>query len=213
VADGDLPIALFIGAFGMGLAFCGPPGPVFVEAFRRGAARGFSAALTVEFGSLIGDAVWAVVGLTSAALLLQVEAVRGIIAAAGVVLLAWLGVRALRDGWTGAQPGAATIPARGDFATGAAISLTNPQSVAYWIALGGVIETMIGRTPAIFDLTVFFSGFMLACLAYCFLIAGLIAGAQKLLTPTLHRVANAACGAVLVGLAIVLGREGLRLLP
>jgi chemosensory pili system protein ChpE len=213
MADGNLPVALFFGAFGMGLAFCGPPGLVFVEAFRRGAARGFSAALTVEFGSLIGDAVWAVVGLTGAALLLQVEAVRGIFAAAGVVLLAWLGLRALRDGWTRPAPGVVAIPARGDFAVGAAISLTSPQSVAYWIALGGVIETMIGRTPAISDLMVFFAGFMLACLAYCFLIAGLIVGAQKLLTPTLHRVVNAACGLVLIGFAMILGREGLRLLP
>ncbi len=209
----DLPVGLFAAAFGMGLAFCGPPGPVFVEAFRRGAARGYSAALSVEFGSLIGDAVWAVIGLTSAALLLQIDAVRGTLAAAGVVLLGWLGLRALKDAWRGPTAERATIPERGDFAAGAALSLTNPQAVAYWIALGGAIEAMTGRVPAANDLTVFFAGFMLACVAYCFAIAALISGARRLLTDTLHRAVSAVCGVALVGFAIALGREAVGTLP
>jgi len=207
----DVPVALFVAAFAMGLAFCGPPGPVFVEAFRRGAVRGFSAALAVEFGSLVGDAVWAAVGLTGAALLLQVPAIRATIAAGGVMLLAWLGVRALRDAWNGAVPEAAAIPPRRDFAAGAALSLTNPQAVAYWIALGGIIETIIGRAPAPYDLTVFFVDFMLACLAYCFLIAGLISAAQNLLTPNLYRAVNAACGVALVGFALALAWATIRI--
>src|SRR5262249_17316087 len=101
----DLPLTLFATAFGMGLAFCGPPGAVFAEASRRGAARGFAAALTVEFGSLIGDTIWAVLGLSGAGLLLQqLPAVHRSLAAGGAVLLAWLGVVAMRDMWHGRPP-------------------------------------------------------------------------------------------------------------
>ncbi len=203
----EVPLGLFGAAFLMGLAFCGPPGAVFVEAFRRGSVRGFGAALSVEFGSLIGDAAWAVVGLTGAALLLQITAVRGVLAAAGAVLLGWLGLRSLNDAWNGAAPEGAPVPQRGDFATGAALSLTNPQAVGYWIALGGAIETLIGRAPLADDLTVFFAGFMLACLLYCFAIAALISGARRILTKQVHRAVNALCGVMLVGFAIALGRE------
>ena len=50
---------LFFAAFGLGLAFCAPPGAVTAEAVRRGLSRGFRAALLLELGSLVGDAFWA----------------------------------------------------------------------------------------------------------------------------------------------------------
>ncbi len=71
------------------------------------------------------------------------------------------------------------------------------------------IEAMTGRTPTANDLTVFFAGFMLACVVYCFVIAALISGARRLLTNNLHRLINAACGVALVGFAIALGREAI----
>jgi len=106
----EIPVVLFVTAFVMGLAFCGPPGAVFAEAFRRGAARGFGAALAVEFGSLIGDAVWAVIGLSGAGLLLHVPAVQGVFGIAGSGLLGWLGLSALRDMWRAKVP----VPASGN---------------------------------------------------------------------------------------------------
>lgn len=51
---------LILSAILLGLAFCAPPGAVTAEAIRRGVARGFGAALGIELGSLIGDAVWAI---------------------------------------------------------------------------------------------------------------------------------------------------------
>src|SRR5690348_15439442 len=107
----------------MGLTFCGPPGAVFAEASRRGAQRGFAAALTVEFGSLIGDAVWAVLGLSGAGIMLQLPAVHRLLAAAGAALLAWLGVVALRDMWRGRPAAPNGAAARSDFAAGAALSI------------------------------------------------------------------------------------------
>ena len=195
---------LFVTAFVMGLAFCGPPGAVFAMSARRGAAHGFSAALMVLFGSLVGDAVWAVMGLSGAGILMQIPAVHGVVGVAGAALLAWLGLQALRDAWQNRQPAAAPSSVGTDFATGAVLSLTNPQAVAYWIAFGGSIQVIIGHAAAFSEFAVFFSGFMIACVVYCFLAAGLISGARSLLTDKLYRIVNATCGAALVGFALFL---------
>lgn len=195
---------LFFVACAMGLAFCGPPGAVFAIAARRGVANGFTAALMVEIGSLVGDAVWAVIGLLSFGILLQVAPVQGAIAAAGGLLLGWLGVRALLDAWHDREPPAAPPSVRGDFATGAVLSLTNPQAVAYWIAFGGSIEAIIGGRADSAQLAVFFAGFMVGCLVYCFLAASVISGARSLLTKSFYRTVNALCGVALLGFAVLL---------
>jgi chemosensory pili system protein ChpE len=195
---------LFMTAFAMGLAFCGPPGAVFAMAARRGAARGFSAALMVEFGSLVGDAVWAVVGLSGAGILMQIPVVQGLVGTAGAALLAWLGFLALRDAWQNRQPAAAPSSVGNDFVTGAVLSLTNPQAVAYWIAFGASIQVIIGHAAAFSEFAVFFGGFMIACVVYCFAASAIIAGARRLLTDRLYRIVNAVCGAALVGFAIFL---------
>ena len=195
---------LFATAFIMGLVFCGPPGAVFAMSARRGAAHGFSAALMVLFGSLVGDAVWAVLGLSGAGILMQISAIHGIVGVAGAALLAWLGLQALRDAWQNRQPAAAPSSVGGDFTIGAVLSLTNPQAVAYWIAFGGSIQAIIGRAADFSEFVVFFAGFMSACVVYCFLAAGIISGARSLLTDRLYRIVNAICGAALVGFAILL---------
>jgi len=195
---------LFITAFGMGLAFCAPPGAVFSETLRRGADRGFYAALAVQIGSVFGDAVWAVLGSSGAGLLVQLPAVREIVAAMGGGLLAWLGIRTLY------RIGPATIPApashlrSGDLMAGAALSLANPQSVAYWMALGSGLEAILAHVPTQRDYTVFFAGFMLACLAYCCLAAGLVVGIRRALTDRWYRAVNAVCGLALLAFALML---------
>lgn len=195
---------LFLVACVMGLAFCGPPGAVFAMAARRGIANGFAAALMIEIGSLVGDAVWAVIGLSSFGILLQVAPIQGAIAAAGGLLLGWLGVRALLDAWHDREPPVAPPSVRGDFATGAFLSLTNPQAIAYWIAFGGSIEAIIGGRADFGQLAIFFTGFMVGCLVYCFLAAAVISGARSLLTNGFYRAVNAVCGVALLSFAVLL---------
>lgn len=195
---------LFITAFVMGLAFCGPPGAVFAMSARRGAAHGFIAALMVLFGSLVGDAFWAVLGLSGAGLLMQIPAIHGIVGTAGAALLGWLGLQALRDAWLNHSPVAAPSSAGSDFTVGAVLSLTNPQAVAYWIAFGGAIQAIVGHAAAFPEFVVFFAGFMVACIVYCFLAAGFISGARRLLTDNLYRIVNALCGVALAGFALLL---------
>ncbi len=130
-------LAIFLAALLFGFAFNVSPGAVFSETLRRGLTGGFRPALLVQLGSLIGDAVWALLGLTGLALLLGYEQVRIPLTLACAAYLAWLGVQGLRDAWS--PPLAAEDAGeqgRNAFGAGAAISLSNPKNVVYWGALG-----------------------------------------------------------------------------
>jgi chemosensory pili system protein ChpE len=192
----------FVSAFLLGIAFCAPPGVVFAEATRRGLARGFQPALLVELGSLIGDAVWAVVALAGAALIVQHAPVRVALGVAGALLLGYLAFRALADAWSGHE--ASKVPeagaasgGKGDFATGAMLSLANPFAIAFWVSVGGAMAIAADGEPAARDFVRFFSGFMSGALLWCFFIAAVIAGGRRFVTPNLLRAINLACGLAL----------------
>jgi chemosensory pili system protein ChpE len=167
---------------------------VTAEAIRRGLARGFRSALTVEFGSLIGDATWAVIALVGAAFLVQSAVARVTLGVIGTAILVYLGIGALRDSWHGALPKARDVSPRGDFLVGAGMSLTNPLSVAFWLGVGGTAVSSVVASPALTDYVLFFGGFMAACVTWCFVMAGLIASGRRILSPSFFRVVDALCG-------------------
>lgn len=195
---------LFWTAFVLGVAFCAPPGAVTAEALRRGLRRGFAGALLLELGSLVGDAAWAAAALSGVAYLAASGAAAVVLAGLGALLLFHLAWRALRDAWTGAIPEAGRASSGGDFLTGAALSLSNPFAVAFWLGLGGTAAVLgPGRPP---QLALFFGAFMFAAFLWCFFIAAMIAWGRRFLSAGFYRCVNVLCGAVLAYF-------GLRLLP
>lgn len=143
-------LTLFATAFGLGLLFNAAPGAVFAETVRRGVRGGFRPALDVQIGSLVGDALWAVLGLVGVGLLLQLEALRLPVGVAGAIYLLWLA----HDAWRSASSEIALEPLASDGRTtgtapppsrrpalraGIVLSVTNPQNVAYWAALGSAM--------------------------------------------------------------------------
>lgn len=187
---------LFWTAFALGVVFCAPPGAVMAEALRRGVHRGFAGALLTEFGSLVGDATWALIALSGVAYLTVYRPIALALGGLGVVLLFSLARRALRDAWTGPVPAAAGAPSRGDFAAGAALSLSNPQNITFWLGVGGGAVAALGPNRH-WVLGVFFAGFMLACVAWCFFMAGMIAWGRRFLSAAFYRWVNLACGAAM----------------
>jgi chemosensory pili system protein ChpE len=129
--------ALLVSAFGIGLAFCAPPGAVTAEGLRRGLRRGFWSVLALELGSLIGDATWAAIALSGAGLLAQQRPVRLLLGCAGVAFLFRLAWGALAAARAGGMPPAGAAGRGGDFGAGALLSLTNPFAIAFWLGVGG----------------------------------------------------------------------------
>ena len=200
-------LTIFFYALVFGFVFCLSPGAVLAETLRRGLLHGFTPALLVQVGSLVGDAVWAVIGLTGIALLIQHDAVRVPLTLVCALYLAWLGVRSLIDAWH--LPAAGSAPARSGqnaLAVGAAISLANPKNIVYWGALGSALSGIVGATPSQGQTLMFFAGFMLASVLSCFLIAGLVNLLRKNASPLWQRVSYGACGVVLLYLAILAAR-------
>ncbi|MGH8451519.1 LysE family transporter [Pseudomonas sp.] len=195
-------LTIFFYALVFGFVFCLSPGAVLAETLRRGLLHGFTPALLVQFGSLVGDAVWAVIGLTGIALLVQHDAVRVPLTVVCAVYLAWLGVRGLIDAWH--LPQAHTAPARSGqnaLAVGAAISLANPKNIVYWGALGSALSGIVGATPSHGQTLMFFAGFMLASVLSCFVVATLVNLLRKTASPLWQRISYGSCGLVLLYLA------------
>ena len=142
-------LTIFFSALVFGFVFCLSPGAVLAETLRRGLLHGFTPALLVQIGSLVGDATWAVIGLTGMALLIQHEAVRVPLTAVCALYLAWLGLRSLLDAWRLPQPDSAPASSgRNALMVGAAISLANPKNIVYWGALGSALSGIVGATPS-----------------------------------------------------------------
>lgn len=196
-------LAVFLSALLFGFAFCLSPGAVLAETLRQGLLHGFRPALLVQIGSLLGDALWAIIGLTGLALLLTHGEVRVPLTLVCAAYLTWLGLRSLRDAWTlPADDETSDTPhARNALIAGAAISITNPKNIVYWGALGSALAGIVGDTPTMSQTMVFFAGFMTASVASCFVSAGLVEWLRRASSPTWHRVSHAVCGLLLLVLA------------
>ncbi|HEY0819806.1 MAG TPA: LysE family transporter [Rhizobacter sp.] len=166
---------LFVSAFLLGLVFNATPGAVFAETVRQGVHGGFRPAFAVQIGSLVGDALWAVLGLVGIGLLLQLDALRLPIGLLGVAYLLWLA----RDAWRAAGR-EFSVELGGDarrqqaLRSGVMLSVTNPQNVAYWAALGSAMGAVGVTAPTAADYGVFFAGFMASSVLWCFVCAAIV---------------------------------------
>jgi len=178
-------LTLFFSAFVLGLVFNAAPGAVFAETVRQGVRGGFRPALQIQLGSLVGDATWALLGLAGIGLIMQIDMLRlplGVAGAAYLLYLSW-------DSWRAAtveyriNPGHAPAESRA-LRKGMALSLANPHNMAYWAAIGGAMGAVGVSDPSTTDYGVFFAGFMLSSLLWCFVCAAVVdrvfrrAGAQ-----------------------------------
>lgn len=196
-------LAFFISAFLLGLVFNAAPGAVFAETVKRGARGGFKPALAVQVGSLTGDALWAVLGLTGVGILLQADALRMPIGIAGVAYLLWLA----RDAWRAAGQhldtrGTNAASHRSALKAGALLSLTNPQNIAYWAAMGSAMGALGVHEPDGTHYAVFFTAFMTASVLWCFVAATLVDRLFRRANTQWATLTYRLCAAALLALAI-----------
>lgn len=197
-------LPLLASAFGLGLIFNAAPGPVFAETVRRGVRGGYRPALAVQVGSLAGDALWAVLGLAGVGLLLQVESLRVPIGIAGAAYLLWLAW----DAWQASarefsvQTVGENDHSRKALRSGVLLSLTNPQNVAYWAAIGTALGALGVQEPTAFDYATFFSGFMASSVAWAFCCAALVDRAFRKAGARWARLTYLACAVAFLALAL-----------
>jgi chemosensory pili system protein ChpE len=206
-------LSIAVAGLAAGFLFNATPGAVFAETLRRGLRGGYWPAFDVQIGSLVGDATWAIAGLSAAGALLSIPAVRAPLAFAGALYLLWLGWQGLREALragaapaaaaSGAAIGAEPVHRAGAVRAGVLLSVTNPQNLGFWAAVGAVVPALGDPAPARADLAWFFAGFMTSSVLWCFICAGLVAWLRHALPDAIVRTLHFTCGAFLVGLALL----------
>jgi len=191
-------MSLAVSSFILGIAFCAPPGVITAETVHRGFARGFRPALFVQFGSLVGDSTWSLIALTGLAFLVQNNTARVIISLIGIVLLSKLAWDALRAASAESKMVNAPASERGDFVTGALLSLSNPFNIVFWTGIGTTAFAGITGKPQTSHFIIFFLAFMTGSFLWCFFMAGLVAWGRRFVTPLFFRFVNATCGLILI---------------
>lgn len=204
----------------MGIAFAAPPGIVMTETFRRGIARGFSAALYVQLGSLIGDATYCVLALAGVAVLAQNPITQRVLGIVSVLFLLYLAISGIvselrnTSQATSAQisqrPNNVTTPQSGSknaFLTGMFLSLTNPWAIGFWLSLGGTLASY-GAIESGGTMALFFTGFFGTCLAFAVGLSLLIGVTRRVIPPRVGKWVSIVCslviGVLAVGVAIQL---------
>ena len=189
-------IELFFSAMALGFLFNAAPGAIFTESLRRGLKGGFKSALYVQFGSLVGDLIWAVIGLGGAAILFEIDAIKMPMAIFGGVLLAWLAFNSFVDATKKIPSINLTLKQddKTELMVGAALSLSNPINITYWAGMAGTIATLGVKEPTGQAFIVFLGGFMFSSIIWCFLCAGFIGFVRKAINQTGWVLINISCG-------------------
>ena len=194
---------LFVTAFFLGLIFNAAPGAVFVETVKQGASEGFRPALQTQLGSLIGDATWAFLGLSGIGFVVQIDALRLPLGLAGVcylIYLAW-------DSWRAAGAEGLICPDSphrhgSAFRKGVSLSLTNPQNLAFWAAMGSVMTSLGVHESQTMNHMVFMAGFMASSLIWCFVCAAAVDRILRQAGGAWKRLTYRLCSASLLLLAL-----------
>ena len=197
-------VVLFFTAFAMAITFAIQPGVIGFESLRRGISHGWTAALHVELGSLVGDGVWALIALLGASILFQNPVVTLLLGLFGCGLL-------LRFAWDAWQASRSDVDVSGGddkqsnhFVAGAMLSLSNPQNITAWLGMSGTIIGLGFLNPEPIHLAVFFAGFMIAQVCWCFFFATVVEYGRRLLNQRLYRYINLTCAVFLAYLGVAL---------
>lgn len=237
-----MPIPAILFGLSIAFAFATPPSIILTETIRQGARGGFRPALAVQFGSIVADAIYALLGLTGAAVLVTVPAVQLVIGVVGVgfmVLLGILGLRAAADptedatlidlaesgGVPVARPRGAearrsmadlvgdALRGHGPFLVGIGLGLANPWAVVFWLGVGGTLAAAGLAGAGAGDVVAFFVAYLVGLMTYSVAISALIALGHRHLDARLLRVVQGAAAVLILAFAVVFAIRVVDLVP
>jgi chemosensory pili system protein ChpE len=214
-----MPVGAIVLGYTIALVFAIPPSVILTETIRRGARGGFWPAVAVQYGSIVADCVYAIVGLTGAAILVTNPLIQVLLGAIGIVFMAYLGVTGIRavrasGGDDEAEPAEATSPgavgrvgaalsARGPFLAGLGLGLANPWAVAFWLGVGGTFAAAGLGAASAADYAAFLVAYVAGLSTYSITVAAVVGLGHRRLERRWLRIAEGvAAGALLLFAAI-----------
>jgi threonine/homoserine/homoserine lactone efflux protein len=203
---------LFISAFIIALSGAMMPGPLLSTTIAESARRGWTAGPLLILGHAILELVL-VIGLAAGLLsFIQKPLVTQVIALLGGAFLLYLGYGMSRQAAAGQirlDAGEKARPAGlHPVLAGVLVSISNPYWSIWWATIGLGYLT-IGLQQGWLGLAAFFSGHILADLAWYVLIAVLIAQGRRFFSQPVYNFILLACGIFLVGMGVFFIYRGL----
>ncbi|MBI1379374.1 MAG: LysE family translocator [Frankiales bacterium] len=182
---------------GLGLGAGLAPGPLLALVVTSALARGFAAGLRVALSPLVTDTL-----MIAVAVLLVRELpnrAAGILGVVGGLYVVWLGVDALRERAVGIE----LEPRAGSLRRGALVNLLSPHPWLFWIVVGGpVLVAAWAESP--WSAVAFLVGFFGTLVGTKAVVAAVVAGSRRALTPAGVRRAHVAAAVLLLLTGVVL---------
>ncbi len=185
----------------IGLAIALPVGPVITELLRRGLRDGFAPAWLVGLGAAASHAILVSLTLLGVVALLDRPAWHAALGGAGILVLTYLGVSALRAGVV--EPAeAARAWAGHPFVVGFGIGLSNPITLLWFLTVGGALIATHGGGRRGLLAVLFGVSFVLGVLTWDTVMAGLAGYGRRWMGKRALRALNVVAGAVFFGFAL-----------
>jgi Putative threonine efflux protein len=193
----------FIQAFILGLLFNAAPGAVFTETIKRGINGGFFPALYVQIGSLAGDAIWSILGLLGIGILLNIDILKFPLSIIGIIYLIYLAYDSfISSNFKYEKIVVSKSMKNNALKSGVFLSITNPQNIAYWAALGSSFGALGIAEPQTSHYFIFFFGFISSSILWCFVCALAVEKIFKYTNSVIKKYIFRICAIVFLYLAI-----------
>jgi threonine/homoserine/homoserine lactone efflux protein len=193
-------IEVLVSGWLIGVAIALPVGPVITELIRRGLRGGFLPAWLVGLGAAASHAILVALTLLGVVALLDHAVWHLVLGVAGVLVLGYLGVQAVR---TSAQPGEIdAAPSTGHpFLAGFGIGIANPITLLWFLTVGGgLIAGHAGGRAAL--AAIFGASFVVGVLCWDTAVAALAGYGRRWLGHRALRALNVMAGVIFFGFAV-----------
>jgi len=201
--NSSLPV-LFGMAFVIGLSGALAPGPVLTATVGETVKRGFWAGPLIVLGHALLEIVLLVALVAGLGAWLVRPVVQGVLGVGGGLLLAILGVRMMATARNSVFEALTMTPdrraaLRGPVLAGILTSLANPYWILWWATVGLKLISL-ALQHGLLGLGVFYTGHILADLAWYSLVAAAIAAGRRILPQPVYIVLFLLCGFAMAGL-------------
>ena len=200
-------ISAFLAGLGIGALAAANVGPIWLLCVRTSTRYGWRSGAAIGVGAATVDLAYAVLGALGAAALLQIDALRLAFGLLGAGVLAFLGLRTLRDAFRvrlGAEDPSEVVEPRRALRTGLLATASNPLTILTWGAVfSGAAVADVASTAG--SAAAFVVGIGLGSLAFHLVLAGVAGALGTRMSTTALRWTDGISGAGLVGFGLLLG--------
>jgi len=201
------PIPLFVHAFLLGLLVAAPLGPVGATVVRTGLVRGFLPAAAVGAGAALVDGLYFVGAAAGADAAFRTAWVGVPMWLGGTAFLVFLGLSGLVTGWsTTREAGAASATARLALGQGLLITMTNPLTIAAWLAVAGSLAVSEGDLSRLLPAAAFIAAGTLCWFTF---LAAAVSRGRRLVSDAALRWVSAGASVIILAFAVRFLIQGL----